>query len=890
MRWIADFRARIASLLFRTREERELDEELRFHLQMEEEASVRAGTERREARRRARIKLGGLEQTKEAFRNARGVRPLEDFHRDVRLAFRSFRRSPVFVLTAVLVLAIGVGASTAIFSAVRAVVLRPLPFSDPDELFALWESNPLNGRDQELAAPANYLDWKERIESFSDMEAYHGAPWQVTITGLERPRVLRALNVTGGFFEMLGVRPALGRTFTDAETWAEATWRAGETPLLLSARAWRDLFEGSRDAIGTPLTMNGGPARVIGVMPDGFGFPSDDVDLWITFGWTADSRSASWFRRDHRIRPVARLASGATPEEAAQELDAVAAQLEVEHPRVNRLMRAGMAPLHSFLVGDTRTPLLVLLGAVGLMLLIACANVGNLLLVRASGRRREIALRLALGAGPGRLVRQMLAESVALATLGGVVGMALGVAGTRMLERVQPDGLSRVESFPIDTHVVGFAIAATLVAAVLFGTFPALLAGPSGPRDALRGFSRRATGMGVPRAVGGLVAAEMALAVMLALGAGLLVRSITTLRQVDPGFDANGILAVTLNIPGARYRGPGPVIEFYDEVLARIRAYPGVVSVAAASTLPLRERGATTDFSIAGRPPDEYGTEAVRRLVTPGYFETMGVPILSGRAISEADDSDSERVALINESLARQYFPGEDPVGQRITTDRSPDANSGWRTIIGVVGDERQSTIAAPPHVEIIEPFVQNIDREMFVYARVADGAPTQFVPAIRTIVQEVDPELPLYGAVAMEDVVADSMALDRFLMLLLVAFAAVAMTLALVGVYGVTAQFARQRLPELGLRMALGASAANVARLTIGRTVVVVGVGLSLGLIGALMTTRVMAGLLYGVTPNDPVTFVAVITLLAAATLIASWLPVRRAAGADPASTLRGE
>ncbi|MGH7475306.1 MAG: ABC transporter permease [Longimicrobiales bacterium] len=849
MRWLAEVRARLASLLFRGREERELEEELRFHLEMEEEANVQRGLSRREARRLARLKLGGVERTREEFQDARGVRPLEDAVRDVRLAFRSFARAPGFTLTAVLVLALGIGATTAIFSAVRAVILRPLPFSEPGSLYMLWESNPEKGWEREMAAPANYLDWKERVSSFADVEAYDPSPWQVTLTGLEQPLVLEETRVTGGFFSMLGVRPMLGRDFTEAENWAGATWRAGETPLILSAATWRTVFGGDADVVGRAVRVNDGPARIVGVMPEGFAFPTDDVDLWAPFGWPEEYHE--WFRRGHFIRPIARLAPGTAPELAAAELRSVAAQLEREHPELNRLIGAGMSPLHDFLLGDTRTPLLVLLGAVGLLLLIACANVGNLMLVRASGRRRDLAVRSALGARRGRLVRQMLTESLVLAALGGLVGIALGIAGTRLLERFQPEGLLRVTSFPVDAGVIAFAIAATAAAAVLFGLFPALLTRRAGPGEVLRQAGRSGdAGRRAGRAVGGLVVAEVALAVVLVLGAGLLVRSITELRQVDPGFDPDGVVAITLSLPGARYRGPPAVMAFYDEVLARVRALPGVESVAASSTLPLRDRGFTSDFFIAGRAPDEYGTEVVRRSMTPGYLEIMGVPLLAGRAFTDADvftepwdELRGEPVALINEALARQYFPGEDPVGQRITTDRVPDSTSvaigegrvhvsRWRTIVGVVGNERQSEIAMPAQIELIEPFGQTFDRQMHLYARVAPGG---------------DPT-------------------------------------------SVTAQAARQRLPELGLRMALGARAADLVRLTVGRSVVLVAIGLGVGLAVALLATRAMAGMLYGVAPNDPVTFVVAPLLFAAAALGASWLPARRAARVDPARTLQAE
>ena len=838
-----------------------------------------------------------LRQVRSIDRDARGSRPLEDLVGDVRFAFRSFNRSRAFTMTAVLVLALGIGANTAIFSAVRAVVLKPLPFHDPDRLYMLWESNPEKGWEPETAAPANYLDWKERVSSFDDVEAYNGSLIQVTLTGLDQPLLADGISVTGGFFSMLGVRPMLGRDFREAETWAGATWRAGETPLLLSAATWRNVFGGDERVVGRTVVFNGTQARIVGVMPEGFAFPTDDVDLWMPFGWPEEARASSEsFRTRQRIKAIARLATGVTTAQATAELRSVASQLEREHPELNRLTDAGLSPLHAVLVGDTRTPLLVLLGAVGIMLLIACANVGNLMLVRASARRRDLAVRSALGASRGRLARQMLTESLVLAGLGGLVGIAFGIVGTQLLERFQPDGLLRITSFPVDAGVIAFAIAVTAVAAVLFGIFPAFLTRRTGPGDVLREAGRNVgAGRRTARAVGGLVVAEVALAVVLVLSAGLLVRSVTGLRQVDTGFDAEGVLAVTLSLPGARYPRPEPVIAFYDDVLKRVRALPGVASAAASSTLPLRDRGPTSDFFIAGRAADEYGSEIVRRSITPGYLETMGVPLLAGREFTDADvftrrwdELRGDRVALINEAMAQRYFPGQDPVGQRITTDRVPDSTSAWRTIVGVVGNERQSEIALPAQVELIEPFGQAIERQMHIYIRVVGGDPMTLAAAVRTIVQAIDPELPIHYVAAMEDVVADSMARDRFLMLLLLAFAGVALILALVGVYGVTAQAARQRLPELGLRMALGARAADLIRLTLGRSFILVAIGLATGIAAALVATRVMDGLLYEVNPNDPATFIAVPMLFALAALVASWLPAQRAARVDPARTLQ--
>lgn len=895
----ADLQERLRALLFRNREDIELEEELAFHMEQETAANVRRGLDPREARRRAALRLGGVDRTAEAVRDARGTRLLEDLSRDVQYAFRSLLRTPAFTATVVLVLGIGIGATTSIYSAVQSVVLRPLPFTQPENLHVLWESHPETGIERELASPANYLDWKERVSSFAELEAYGESLSQVTITGLEQPLVLDGVLVTGGFFSMLGVRPLLGRDFTEAENWAEATWRAGETPLILSARTWRSVFGGEESVIGRPVQMNGVAARVVGVMPETFAFPTEHVDLWLPVGWPSEAREATWFRRAHSIRPVARLAPGVTAGEAAAELAEITGRLDGEQGDPGMRTRAGMAPLHAFLVGDVRAPLLVLLAAVGVMLLIACANVGGLLLVRASGRARDLAVRVALGSGRGRLVRQLLLESVALALPGGALGVVLGVAGTRVLERLVPHGFLRVTTFTVDSAVLAFAVTVTAAAALVFGSFPALLARRVSPGDTLREAGRGfGASRGTRRVVGGLVVAEVALASLLVLGAGLLVRSIAELRQVEPGFDAERVVAVTLNLPGVRYPGPPQVTAFYDELLARVRALPGVESAAASSTLPLRAPGPTSDFSIAGRRPDQYGTEVVRRSMTPGYLETMRVPLLAGRDFTDADAFTDgwdaprrDRVALINEVMARQFFPGQDPVGQRITTDRVPDADSQWRTIVGVIGNERQSEIAMPPRIELIEPSGQDTERDMHIVVRVPEGDdPIHIVPAVRALVRDLDPALPLVDAVRMNDVVADSMARDRFLAILLAAFATVALVLALVGVYGVSAEAARRRLPEFGLRMALGAHGRDILRLTLEHGLTLVLGGLALGVAAALLVTRLLSGILYGIAPTDPITFVIVSTLLIAAGMAASWLPARRAARIDPAGILRAQ
>ncbi|HSJ15031.1 MAG TPA: ABC transporter permease [Longimicrobiales bacterium] len=880
-----DVVARLRSLVQRDLEERELEEELSFHLELEAARHERAGLDPALARRRAEHVLGGRDQVMESVRDARGVRPLEDLVRDVRYGMRALGRSPGFAAIAVLVVGLGVGASTAIFSAVNALILEPLPFRDPGSLYMLWESNPEKGWERETAAPANYLDWRERVAGFEDIAAYTRFAADKVLTGDGDPRLLRGVDVTGNLFPLLGVRAALGRTFTEDETWNDA-----ERVVLLGWSAWRDHFGADTALMGTTITLDGMPHRVVGVLGEGFSFPEERLDLWLSMRWTRADRSADWFRRAHWISPIARLRPGVSAAEADAQLQAVARQLQQEHPQLNHLMGAGMTPLQEFLLGDTRTPLLVLLAAVGILLLIACANVGNLLLVKASGRQHELAVRAALGAGRGRLVRQIMTESALLAAAGGIAGLALGWLGTRVLERMQPEGLLRVSEFHMDGRVLGFAMAVSIGAALLFGSLPAAFAGRAGASSTLRETGRtRAPGRRANRVASALVIAEIALAVLLVTGAGLLVRSLWRLQDVDPGFEPRSLLAVTLNLPPARYPAGEPVADFYTRLLERVRAVPGVVAASATSNLPLRERGFTSDFFIAGRTPGDYGSEVVRRRVAPSYFETMRVPLLRGRTFTAADRTGAEPVVIINQRLAREWFGDADPLGRRIITDREPDSTSVWRTIIGVVGDERQTALALAPQIEMFESFYQAGARRMTLVIRTA-GEPALIVAGIRAAVAQMDADLPLIEAVEMRRVFADSLARQRFLTLLLLTFAGLAFALAVIGVYGVTAQATRNRVPEMGVRAALGADAGAILRLNLARGLALTGLGLIIGLGIAWPATRAMRALVFEVEPTDPRTFLAVTALLGIAGLAACWLPARRASRVDPAVVLRSE
>jgi putative ABC transport system permease protein len=589
---------------------------------------------------------------------------------------------------------------------------------------------------------------------------------------------------------------------------------------------------------------------------------------------------------------VARLRPGVSLERADAELQTVVRRLQRQYPGTNTHMGAGMTPLHQYLVGDTRLPLLVLLSAVSLLLLIACANVGNLLLVRAAGREREAALRLALGAGRGRLVRQALAESLVLSALGGAAGFALGWWGTRVLLALQPAGLLPTRDVGVSWSVLGYVMFATVTSGLLFGIAPALWGARRAPAEVLQEGGRSmggSDGRRMRRWGDTLVVAEVALALVLTLGAGLLVRSLQQLRGVDPGFDANGTLAASISLPGTRYDSEAKISAFFALLLERARALPGVEGASAVSTLPLTATEWTSDFAIAGRAADDYGTEVAHREIVPGYFRTMRVPLVAGRDFTSDDRADAPRVVIINEALARRYFRGEDPIGQKLAFDRVPDSSSVWRTIVGVVGSEHQVDMATEAQTEIFAPLAHDPRGEMNVVLRTGSD-PAALAPALRRLVNGMDPSLAIGAMRTMAEVRAESLARQRFLTTLLAAFAAIGVLLALIGVYGVMAQLARRRSREMGIRIALGASGARIERMVVAHALALVAIAIALGTVLALVATRALGALLFHVAPIDPLTFVVVPLLLALTAALATWLPARRAARADPAVVLRGE
>jgi predicted permease len=882
---IKGFAARLRSLLSPRATEQSLSDEIEFHIEQETEKNIRLGLSRAEARRQALVQFGGLAQTREAHHDVYAARPLEELVADARYTLRTMRRTPVLAGAAILTLALGIGANTAIFSAVNAVVLRPLPFPNPDQLYMVWEENPEKGWYKQVAAPANMLDWKEQVAAFGDVMAYSEGFGTATLIEGGEPIIVRPAFGTGNFFSVLGARAALGRTFVDAET-----WKTGHSIAVLSHHLWRDRFGSDRNIIGRTIQLDGSPVQVVGVMPASFDYPNEKVDLWQPWAWDASNRQQVFFRRAHWLSVVARVNPGISQEAANAQLQAVVKRLQRDYPATNRVMGAGITPLHEFLVGDTRLPLLVLLGAVGLLLLIACANVGNLMLVKASDREREAALRLALGAGRRRLVRQALTESLVMSFVGGLAGIALGIWGTRALQAMQPAGMLRVSRFDFDWVVFGYVLAITTASGLLFGIAPALWSSRRSPQDALKEGGRGGSQSRRMRRWGErLVIGEVALALMLSVGAALLVRSLLRLQQVDPGFDPNGAIAARIELPGTRYDTGDKANAFFTRLEEQLRAIPGVQEVASTSALPLTNTYYSSDFTVAGWPEGTYGTEVVHRRVTPNFLRAMKTPLLAGRTFTADDRANSPPVVIINEALAKKHFKDEDPIGKRIVFDKNPDSTSTWETIVGVVKDQHQTKLSIEPHIEVFEPLTQSPTNGMSVVVRTA-GDPASVGPVIRRTVADMDRTLALSSVETLNQVRAESLARERFLTTLLLLFAGVGLALAVVGVYGVMAQMARRRVREMGIRIALGAQANDVRWLVVRNGLRLVTVGLVIGTAGAFAATRTMQALLFGVAPKDPLTFIAVPALLVLTALVATWMPASYASRADPATALRTE
>lgn len=803
---------------------------------------------------------------------------------DLRFGARMLWKNRGFTILTVTALALGIGFNTAIFSVVDTVLLRPLPYREPNRLVSIWERNLRAGIDRSEMSPANYLDLRAQNQVFEQVGAF--IDQSITLTGVAEPERLEGQNVSANTLSLLGVQPVVGRTFLPEEDQP-----GNHQVVVLSYGLWQRRFARDAGIIGQQITLDGQPFNVVGVMPSGFFFPQRESELWTPLAMEPEQASG---RGDHYLRVIARLKPGVSAEQAQAEAESIAARLAADFPRTNEGLGVFLNSLHADYVGNIRLALLILLGAVGLVLLIACANVANLLLARSTTRQREVAIRTALGARRGRIARQILTESLLLAGLGGLAGLLVAIWGVEFLLRLVPQTLSQVQGVSVDGRVLLFTLIVTVITGVICGLIPALQASRMQPGEALKDGGRGTQGGARGRRLlGALVVSEMALALVLLVGAGLLLRSFHRLSKIDPGFQTDNLLTLRTELPSTKYPGPEQRRAFYDEVLRRVKDLPGVESVGIISFIPLSFSGINFAFTVEGRTPvsDMKLPLAVYRVISPDYFSTMRIPILRGRSFDQHDTADAASVAVINRSLAEQFWPGEEAIGKRLKVGPADSPNA-WATVIGVVGDVRQVGLLGEQTLEMYSTYKQ--DRRGFVAPRDlvirTKSDPASIVAAVRKQVWAVDKDQPVSNVRTVDQVFANAVSRERFQTLLLGLFAALALVLAIVGLYGVMSYAVTQRTHEIGIRMALGAQRGEVLRLIIRQGMLLTLAGVGLGIAVALGVTRLIAGVLFGVTATDPATFVVVAGLLVAVASLASYIPARRATKVDPLVALRYE
>lgn len=888
-RWWYAMRMRFRSLAKRGRVETELDKELRYHVERQTEENIAAGMNPREAREAASRMFGGVSQIEEECRDMRRTQHLENLLQDLRYAIRMLTKNPTFAVVIVLTLALSIGANSAIFSVIDGVLLKPLPYPQAERIARVfyrstsYQKFPLN--------PWDFLDFRARNRSFESFAVYTHADMQLSGAGGD-PVKLSAFRISSGYFQVLGLHPAKGREFDFSEE------RPGNgNVVILSDRVWRNQFGAAADILGKKVLLESQPYTVVGVMPVGVDHPGnsynsvaygDTVDAWTPFTFDGNPNN----RGSHYVEGIGRLKRGVTAEQAAADFNGLMTEMATHHEG-DKGWTIYTVPLFQEIVGPVHKMLLVLLGAVGLVLLIACVNAANLLLARATARQREIAMRAALGASRGRLVRQMLTESLLISVMGGALGALLAIVGVRVLVAFLPAGFPRLDAIHVNGMVFGFTAAIALATGLIFGLVPSVQASRTDPQERLRGGGRGSSGSGrQTRLRAALVVGEVGLACLLLVGAGVLLRSFVNLLKTDPGFRPAHVLTAEIALPDATYKDAAAVADFYTRMLTNLSALPGTRSVGAGTDLPWTGYDENMGgFTIEGKtPPPNSEFHARYHTASPGYFRALGIPLVRGRFFDERDKKDSQRTLIINDVMARRYWPGEDVIGKRITFDDKPK-DSDWFTVIGVVGDVKDKPESASAEPAFWWPLLQQpfAFRSMTIALR-ADTDPTLLAESVRNVVRELDPSLAVAHVRLMDKIADEDFSTPRFALFLVGLFAGLALVLAAIGIYGVISYSVSQRMHEFGMRVALGASSGSLLSMVMRDGVLLAGTGVVIGIGCALVFGGVMDSLLYGVSARDPLTLIGVGTIAVVTATLASLPSARRATAADPMTSLRAE
>jgi putative ABC transport system permease protein len=874
--WFYTVPLRLRSLFRRGQVEAELDEELRYHLERQIEVNTAAGMSVEEARYAALRAMHGLDQRKEECRDMRRVRLIEDLWRDFRFSLRSLLKRPGFTAIALLALALGIGANTAIFSLVNAVILQPLPYRDPDRLISVYGTR--NRSTQGSVGPTDFLDYRSQNKTFEQFAASGSMMLPMNLTGSGEPERLNASIITGNYFDTFGVRPALGRGFS-----LENEKTGQDHVTVLSHAFWQTRFGGDPNIVNKTINLDGKAYEVLGVMPAEVVLPQP-AQLWVPINFDADPEMK--MRNARFLRGIGRLKEGVTLDQAQTDTDLIAAQLEQQYPDSNTGWSLRLIPLREILVGGSRTMLFILFGAVGFVLLIACANVANLLLVRAAARQKEIAMRTALGASRLRIIRQMITESLLLAIFGGALGALLAVAGVKLLVSLGEDNIPRTANVKIDATVLAFTLLISLATGLLFGLAPAIRTMKENLVDALKDGIRggsEATVKNRTRSL--LVVFESAIAVMLLIAAGLLIRSLVALQNVDPGFDPNNVLTLRVDLPRQKYNTPEKASNFFEQLETRVAGLPGVEAVGLITDLPLSGEARDMPYRVEGRPATSDIAFVDFRRVNKNYFSAMRIPLRRGRNFTEQEVRQSDKAIVVSQAFVDSVFPNEEALGKRLII-WSGIRNEPYE-IIGIVGDTRYQSLQGEPSATMYVPTRELLFVNLVIRTQ---GDPLSLVGGVRKEVNALDPDQPIAAIRPMTEWVAMSAAGARYRTTLLGLFALLAMILAATGIYGVMSYSVAQRTQEIGVRMALGARPLDVLKLVVRQGMMLALIGVIVGLAGALALTRVMSSLLFGVTERDPITFVAVAALLIVVAFISCFVPAHRATKVDPLVALRYE